>query len=333
MKPFQVLALSVLLLLLGSCKKEEYAAEAPADASSGSTGAPSAPATREAGLKGLGYAGAPEATAQSQPSGGPSKGTPAANRVIPRKLIRTVNLHLEVRDTEKVSAEVQALATRLGGYVGNSTGQRQGELMYYTLTLRVPVERLDEALKAIRAMAIRVNQEQQQVDDVTDQYVDLDARMRTLEATETELRALLAESRQRARKVAEIMEIYQQLIEVRSEIEQIRTQLSSFDKLAALSTINLQLVPTEAARPVVASDEWRPGDTLRGSARTLVAFLRWLVDAVIYTLIVLLPIGLVIAAVVLGLRWLWKRGRRITIGGPPQAPPPALPPDDGPGAP
>lgn len=311
MKPFQALALAVLLLSLGSCRKAEYAREeAPASI------AGPAPAQD---------ASAPERQAKAAPAGASAE---TRARAIPRKLIRTVNLQLEVRDTEKVAAEVQALATRLGGYVGSSTGQRQGDLMYYTLTLRVPVERLDEALAAIRGLALRVNQESQQVDDVTDQYVDLDARMRTLEATETELRALLAESRQRARKVAEIMEVYQQLIEVRSQIEQIRTQLNSFDKLAALSTINLQLVPTEAARPVVASDEWRPGDTLRGSTRTLVAFLRWLVDAVIYTVIVLLPVGLVIAAVVLGLRWLWRRGRRITVGGPP----PALPPDDGPAA-
>ena len=59
-------------------------------------------------------------------------------------------------------------------------------------------------------------------------------------------------------------------------------------------------------------------EALRGSARTLVGFLRWLVDAVIFTVIVLLPIGLVIAAVVLALRWLWKR----VTGGLPQAPPP-----------
>ena len=204
--------------------------------------------------------------------------------------------------------------------------------MYYSLTLRVPVERLDEAVAAIRGLAVLVNQEHQQVDDVTDQYIDMGARMRTLEATETELRALLAESRQRARKVSEIMEIYQQLIEVRSQIEQIRTQLNSFDKLAAFSTINLELVPTEAAKPVVDRGEWRPGDTLRGSTRTLVGFLRWLVDAVIYMGIVLLPIGLVIAVVVLGLRWIWRRGRRITIGGPQPALPPAPPPDDGPAA-
>jgi uncharacterized protein DUF4349 len=313
MRLFQALILAVLLLSLAACKKEE-AREAPADASEAAPAAPQA------------------AASQGEQSRGETKaapaGTPVENRApaIPRKLIRTVNLQLEVRNTQEVSDKVQALVTQLGGYVSGADGQRRDDLMYYSLTLRVPVDRLEEALKAIRALALRVNQEHQQVDDVTDQYIDLDARMRTLEATETELRALLAESRQRARKVSEIMEVYQQLIEVRSQIEQIRTQLNSFDKLAAFSTINLELVPTEGAKPVVDPDAWRPGETLRGSTRTLVGFLRWLVDAVIYTVIVLLPIGLVIATVLLGLRWLWRRGRRITIGGPPQEPPPSAGP-------
>lgn len=306
MKWLQVL-LAVLLVSLAACKKDESVVESP-----GIT--VEAEPARDAA--------APQA--QAAEGGAAKAAAPAANPTpaIPRKLIRTVNLSLEVGNTEEVSAKVQALVTRLGGYVGSSNGQRRGELMYFTLALRVPADRLDEALKEIRSLAVRVNQEHQQVDDVTDQYVDLDARMRTLEATEVELRALLAESRQRARKVAEIMEVYQQLIEVRSQIEQIRGQLNSFDKLAALSTINLELMPTEAAKPVVSEDGWRPGDTLRGSARTLVGFLRWLVDAVIYCLIVLLPVGLVIAVVVWGLRRLWRWLRR---GSRPEPPPGGAP--------
>jgi hypothetical protein len=321
MKILQVLPMAVLLLLFGSCKKQETAMEEAPSASSAVAPEPArdsrdSVAENQAPDQAQGLA---QDASKAAPATAPGQNRAPA---VTRKLIRTVNLQLEVRDTEEVAARVQALATRLGGFVGSSNGQRREDLMYYSLTLRVPVERLDEAVAAIRALAIRVNQEHQQVDDVTDQYIDLDARMRTLEATETELRALLAESRQRARKVSEIMEVYQQLIEIRSQIEQIRTQLNSFDKLAALSTINLELMPTEAAKLVVDGDEWRPGDTLRGSARTLVGFLRWLLDAVIYFFVVLLPVGLVIAAVVLALRWLWRRGRRITIGGPPSAPPP-----------
>jgi hypothetical protein len=295
MKAIQALTLAGIVLLLGSCKKMERMEEAPSAPTPLAAPAPS----RQAAPQG-------QAEQKAAPAAAPAQNRAPA---IPRKLIRTFNLSLEVRNTEEVAKRVQALVSRLGGYVASANGQRQGEVLYYSMTVRVPVERVDEALAVIRALALRINREQQQVEDVTDQYIDLDARLRTLEATEAELRALLAESRQRGRKVAEIMEVYRELVEIRSQIEQIRTQLNSFDKLAALSTINLELVPTEAAKPV-AGDQWRPGDTLRSSARTLVAFLRWLVDFTIYAVIVLLPVFLVIALVLLGMRTVWRRVKR-----------------------
>jgi hypothetical protein len=296
MRPRHVAATIFILLLLGSCKKGERS-------DSGGLGGPPLSALEPA------RQAAPEAAAPQaeQPAAAP----PAAPSVpvIPRKLIRTFNLQLEVRDTEQAAKQVQALVSRLGGYVASANGRRQGEVFYYSLTVRVPVEHVDEALAAVRALAVRIDGEQQQVEDVTDQYIDLDARMRTLTATETELRALLAESRQRGRKVSEIMEVYRELVEIRSQIEQIQTKLNSFDKLAALSTINLTLAPTEAAKPV-AGGEWRPGDTARGSVRTLVAFLRWLLDFAIFAVIVLLPVGVVLAVVFLGLRAIWRRLRK-----------------------
>jgi hypothetical protein len=301
MRPWRALVLAVLLLSLGACRKE--ASFEPAEIA-----APAPAPSREAASREQSTGAAPEAAPAASPAG---KGAPA----ISRKLIRTVNLQLEVRDTEEAARKVQALVTRLGGYVGSSDGQRRGELMYYTMTVRVPVEHLDQALAAIRALAVRVDREHQQVEDVTDQYIDLDARMRTLEATEAELQALLAESRQRARKVDEIMAVYRQLIEIRSQIEQIRTQLSSYEKLAAFSTINLELVPAEAAKPL-AGDEWRPGERVRASARMLVGFLRWLVDTAIFVLVVLLPVGLVVLAVVLAVRWLLRRFRGSGAAGP-----------------
>ena len=300
MRHFWVLGLSVLLLALGSCKKEErvggFASEAPAVAPA------SPPAPDQAQT-------ADSSAAESRAKAAPDA-MPAANRApaVPRKLIFTVDLRLEVRDTEKAAGEVQALVARLGGFVASSNARRQNELMHYQMTVRVPVQRLDEALAAIKALAVQVEGEQKRVEDVTDQYIDLDARVRTLEATEAELQALLAESRQRGRKVEEIMQIYRELVDIRSQIEQIRTQLNSFDKLASFSTVNLELAPTEASRPV-AEGGWKPGDTARSSVRMLVSFLRALGNFLIYFVIVLVPIGLVVAAVVVLVRRVIKARR------------------------
>jgi hypothetical protein len=311
MRRLLVIALALGALAAGSCKKEERV-QAEEAAARSMAAAP----TREA---------APQA-ADGSTAAAPA--APAENRVraIPRKLIRTVDLRLEVKSSTDVARQIETLVSRLGGYVSASNAQRQGEILTYALTVRVPVDRFDQALKAIRGYAVRIDREHQQVEDVTDQYIDLDARRRTLEATETELRGLLAEARQRGRKVDEIMAIYQQLIEIRTQIEQIQTQLNSFDKLASFSTINVELVPTEAARPVT-DDSWQPSDTVRSSIRTLVNFLQALVDFLIYAVVVLLPVGLVIAAAVLLLRWLLRRGREVRLDGRPPEPPPG----EGPG--
>jgi len=223
-----------------------------------------------------------------------------------RRLVRTVDLDLAVRHTTETAQELERLAERLGGYVANVDGQRQEELMHWSLSLRLPPERLDEALAAAKAMAVRVDREQQKVEDVTDQYVDLDARLRTLTATEAELRGLLAESRQRQRKVEDIMAVYTELTEIRSQIERIQGQLLALQKLIAFSTLNIGLNPLASARPL-AAEGWQPGDTARGSARTLISILHGLGDFAIFAVIVLLPVGLILVLAVWLIRRLWRR--------------------------
>jgi len=243
------------------------------------------------------------------PGRAPAPGGPAGRGEVARRLVRTVDLELTVRHTTEAAQQLERLAVRLGGYVANVDGQRQEELMRWTLSLRVPPERLDEALAAAKAMAVRVDREQQKVEDVTDQYVDLDARLRTLTATEAELRGLLAESRQRQRKVEDIMAVYTELTEIRSQIERIQGQLLALQKLIAFSTLNIGLTPEASARPLSA-EGWQPGDTARGSARTLIDILHALGDFVIFAVIVLLPVGLILVLAIWSLRRLWRRLRR-----------------------
>lgn len=325
MQKLLVLALAGLALVAGGCKKERSLSEPPTNAAFIDT-KPQAP-ERSADSEATPSQGSEEAGAARAAAPPAAKQPP----VIARKLIRTVDLQLEVKDSVDVAKRVEAMVNQMGGYVAASNAQRQGEVVVYSLTLRVPADRIGQALNTLRSLAVRVNREHQQVQDVTDQYIDLDAHRRTLEATEAELRALLAESRQKGRKADEIMEIYEKLTEIRTQIEQIQAQINTFDKLAALSTINLELVPTESAKPV-ADESWHPSDTVRTSIRNLIDFLRWLVDFLIYAVIVLLPVFLVIAAAVMLLRWLWRRLGRPFRRKPASGPLPGPPPGAGPAA-
>lgn len=234
-----------------------------------------------------------------------------------RKIIYNANLDIVAEDTELVAKQVEALATSLGGYVANMNAYRGSQdQLYFNITLRIPAEQFDAARTALRDMALRVENENIGTDDVTDQYFDLDARLKTLRATETELLSLLAETRQRNGKVEDIMSIYRELTNIQSEIESLQGQLNRLDKLVSLSTISVNLRPDELSRPI--SSQWRPLETLRNSFRTLLNVLQGLIDLIIYLIVVALPTLVVLAIPVILLflvvRWLIRRlrGRKST---------------------
>ena len=251
-------------------------------------------------------AAAVDQIAPAAPPPAPSAEVPA----IARQLVRNASLQVVVRDLDSTSRRAQALAVSLGGYVAHVDEQRPEGAPSATLILRVPVARLDEALAALRAMGVRVEHETQGVEDVTEQVVDLDARLRTLEATERELRALLAESRQRGQKVADIMAVYRELTGIRTQIEQFQAQRSALEKMAALSTIHLQLVPAPTALPV-AGTGWRPDETFRNSLRALLAGLRVVADAAIFTIVVVVPLALLVGLPLLMVAQ--RRRRRVGV--------------------
>jgi len=227
-----------------------------------------------------------------------------------RKVIYNADMTLIVADTDAAAKEVENLVTSLDGYVANMNAYRGREdLMFYNITLRVPAEQFDSVRTALRDMAIRVDHEGVNTDDITDQYYDLDARLRTLQATETELLALLKETRERGGEVEDIMSIYRELTSIQSQIESIQGQLNRFDKLVAFSTISIDLRSDELNKPI--STSWRPLEVLYSSFRTLVSALQGLVSILIYLIVVVLPILIILALPVALLfvvvRWLVRR--------------------------
>jgi len=210
-------------------------------------------------------------------------------------LIRTAQLSITVKDTVEAVQGAKAVVEGLGGYVTSSQVYKQGERLYATMVLRVPAERFDDALAQIKALAVEVERESTQGEDVTEEYVDLQARLRNLELTEKELQQLLTEVRERTQKAEDVLAVYRELTEIRGQIEQLKGRMQYLERRVDFATIELSIAPHVLSTPVV-EPGWKPLVTLREASRSLVKALQWLVDAVIWLVVFVLPILILVAA-------------------------------------
>lgn len=235
-----------------------------------------------------------------------------------RQTIANANASLIVADTETALVDIEQIATDLGGYVADvdvSKGRYydETEALHGSMTLRVPSESLEEALDRMQALATDVNYLKVNRQDVTDQYSDLDARLRNLRATETELLALLTEVREKPNaKVEDILAVHRSLTQIREEIETLQGRKNLLDNQIDFSTIWVELVPDSVFRPIV-EEPWSASGPVRNALRALVATLQGLLTALIWTLLYLTPLLLVILiplAVLIWLVRLWIRRRR-----------------------
>lgn len=204
-------------------------------------------------------------------------------------IVRNATMQIVVADTSKAVEAVTASVEALGGYVAASHVWREGDLLRARISLRVPSEKLSPALTSIRSLARRVEDENLSSDDVTQQYVDLQSRLRNLEATEVELRELLVTVRKNARRAADILEVHQQLVAIRGEIETTKGRMQHLQRTSAMSAIELDVIPDAATRPV-AEGAWQPVAIAKDAGRALVTALRGIATIAIWIVIYIVPI-------------------------------------------
>ncbi|MSP13004.1 MAG: DUF4349 domain-containing protein [Chloroflexi bacterium] len=234
--------------------------------------------------------------------------------VTDRKIISTVDLNLVVADTQATFDAVSKLAGEAGGFIANSQLRRNNDALYANMTIRIPADGLSRALENLKKLAVRVDSEAMRGEDVTQEYVDLNARLTNLEATEVELRQLLTEVRQRTQKAEDVLAVYRELTNVRGDIEQIKGRMQMLDQLTSLATINLQLIPDVAGK-TLPQQSWRPLVIARTALLDLAQALQFLGSFAIRLLLFYIPILIImvipLVIIVLAVRrWTRSRQRR-----------------------
>lgn len=154
-----------------------------------------------------------------------------------RMVIRSATIAVRVENVEKSEQTVGQLVRGAGGYVGTATSSDlASENPVLTISMRVPAQSFDSILGRIEALGVRLSKSIAS-EDVTEQVVDMDARIRTMKVEEETYRRLLA----KAQSTQEMIPLQTRLTELRGTIESITAQRASLAKQASLSTIQLTL--------------------------------------------------------------------------------------------
>jgi hypothetical protein len=216
-----------------------------------------------------------------------------------RMIVRTGDMSLVVKDVTQAIEDITQMSLAFGGYVVSSYIQGEEEEMRGWISFRVPDDKFETALAQLRDLAVRVESEQTSSQDVTEEYIDLQARLGNAEATEQQYLALL----DKATDVEDILNIYDYLSRIRSEIEQLKGRIQYLEKTTSTSLISASLQPEKTDKPLVRVG-WSALEVLKAAARGLVT-----AGQVLGTIAIWLLIFIPIWGTILGII-LWQRHKK-----------------------
>ena len=239
-----------------------------------------------------------------------------------RIVIKTANMTIVVTSPADSMAAIGEMAEKMGGFIVSSNLYQETldsgeEVPRASITVRVPSERLTEALETIKSGAGQIRREDVFGQDVTRDYTDLKSRLRNLEDAEARLREILGS----ATKTEDVLNVHYQLTQVREQIEVLKGQIQYYEQSAALSAISVEILADEAVQPLSIGG-WEPVGTARDALQSLIDTLRFLMKFVIWLMIYIIP---VLAIILLPIYFIVRGIRRLRRSNKPA--PPAEPVD------
>ena len=212
-----------------------------------------------------------------------------------RLVVRTASLSMVVTDPVAATDRISALATGMNGYIVTSNTSEASvdaagnKIMQANITIRVPSAQLDAALVQIRGLAVTVKSVNIIGQDVTSQYTDLQSQLKNAQEAEAKLQQIMDS----ATKTDEVLAVFNQLVAIRGQVEQLQGQIKYFDESAAMSAISVDLIPDALSQPIEVGG-WKPQGVAKDALEALLHAFQGLATAGIWVGIYVLPLALLI---------------------------------------
>ena len=208
----------------------------------------------------------------------PDKGIGEVSVTGDRKVIKTAYIELEIKagEFDEVLSKLTNLAEQNGGFISNSQSysDSEGNMTSGNITIRIPSNKYTSALEKVKEMGT-VKSTSGSGQDVTQEYTDLESRLRNYKVQEEVLLDLMTQSK----KVTDTLEVQRELSIVQEQIEIIKGRMQYLDDLISFSTIDVYFHEPE---PITATG-WGFVESLKNGLRGAVKVLNWLAAAILFT--------------------------------------------------
>lgn len=224
-----------------------------------------------------------------------------------RMVIYTANLSIQVNSyTEAISSIQQELQTNNGYMVSTNSYSVEDESMEGTITVRIPQENFQEFLKTVENESIKVIDESINGQDVTEEYVDLESRLKSKQVVEKRL----LEFMEKAEKTEDLLKISNDLAAVQEEIEQIKGRMNYLDNQVSLATITIHIQESMVNVPDLENNDLNTWNETKKQFMETLNFVIRAISSVIVFIVGSIPVLIVLGGILIAIWFILKRKRR-----------------------
>jgi hypothetical protein len=219
-----------------------------------------------------------------------------------KKVIKNGDMTLKVGDAEKAAEDIaQIAATNKGEIFSTNFYQTADNVKSGTITVKVPVSNFEKTFSEMKKVASLVVSESSSGQDVTEQYTDLQSRLKNKQAEEQAFAKIL----ERSGEIDDVLKVTRELARVRGEIEVLQGRIKLLESQTDMATITATI--SEDPK-ITITDKWRPFQVVKETLNSLLKDIQKFVNFVIVLIIRVIPVILLYAIIV----WIiYLLGRKI----------------------